>query len=155
LVSATNNYNDGETAYTSLSAGYQSILYGTIFGTNTPAPTVTINNLVAGDDYTVRFWVYDGVDYAQNLTITSNGVSSNPASEGSNAGDLGSYLTATFVADSSTQSFSFTNSDNYNPGINALEVLQSVPEPSTVALMAAGAGLIGLAAVRRLRLAAI
>jgi hypothetical protein len=157
LNTATDVYNPNPPAFAALSAAYKSILNASIIGLGNGSSTLVLNNLISGDTYTVRFWTYDGYDGAHSLTITSNGVSSAAASEGSNGGDLGSYLTASFVADSGSQTFSFSNSDSYNPAINAMEVLDTsvVPEPSTVALLSAACGLVGLVAVRRFRLAAV
>jgi hypothetical protein len=148
--------------YSSLSANYQSLIYFQAWSANSSTPmTVTISNLQVGSTYTAQFWVEVGSASGNYDTFSSGGnsvsdvyfnydyvVNSTAPTSG-----LGMYVDATFQADASTQVFTITgsNTDAIISAYDLFEQVAAVPEPSTVALLAAGAGMLGLAAVRRSR----
>jgi hypothetical protein len=138
------------------SAAYTDASYATFIesgalvsnGADTPS-TLTLTGLTIGTAYEARFWsqTYTGNDimtWTSGASITGNAM--NTAN-----GNLGSWFTASFTADATTQAFTFIGSNQSFDPVNGLELLQAVPEPSTVALLFAASSLIGLGAVRRFR----
>jgi hypothetical protein len=125
-----------------------------IGGQSASTMSLTIGGLTSGDNYVVRFFTAvtaKGAGYTE--TIGADSVTSAAANVGiSTSPSVGSYFTASFTAVGSTETFDFTGLGG-PAELNALEVLQAVPEPSTVALMSVAVGLVGLMAVRRRKLA--
>jgi hypothetical protein len=150
--------------YTNLSAGYQALIFGGVYGNNEATDTannstLTLNNLVVSDSYTVRFWLSDstanGAVTSETVSLSSDPTQFILASEGG-GGTLGDWVQASFVADSTSEGFTFSSSyDSMINGYELLDTTSAVPEPSTVALLSAACGLVGLVAVRRFRLAAV
>lgn len=102
--------------------------------------------LTIGDVYQVQVWGYwANTSYGAHL----NG---SPSVDFPNGG--GGYSIGTFTATALTQSFTYTgNPQSYGAGFVseiAVRDLGAVPEPSTYAMMAAGIGLLGFFARRRL-----
>jgi hypothetical protein len=153
-VWGSNDIPSGNTAYNALTANMKDLLFGGIVGQNdTTKSTLTIGGLTAGMAYTVEIFSQENEKGNQDVIWTSGGQSVE-AAQGAGGGlnTLGSYFVATFTADSSTQEFDFS-ATNSLPSINGIEVLESVPEPSTIALLSAAVGLMGLAGARRFRFA--
>jgi hypothetical protein len=88
----------------------------------------------------------------ETLRLVSKGLDGGSASA-TPCGRTGTIFTATFTADNTgTQEFTYVGSSpNVLIPINGFELLEAVPEPSTVALFSVAVGLIGLVAVRRFR----
>jgi hypothetical protein len=139
--------------YSTLSSSYQALLNQTMFsfsGTSgVPAPnmSVTVNNLSIGQQYDVQFWVNDSRNVAENATRqTQVGSTLLSVNTTGTTGGLGQWVLGTFVADSTSQSFNLVgvNSGTLGPVTYATAMqVRAVPEPSTIALLAAGIGCAG------------
>lgn len=113
--------------------------------------SLTLNNLSIGTTYTTLFLYADdrsGID-GPRLATVGDGVGSISTTDNWVNPDgvpvIGTYVTATFVADATTQNFSLGGPGG--PQLNALALSpMPIPEPSTFALLVAGMG--GLAFVR-------
>jgi hypothetical protein len=158
----------GGGAFAALPSDYQAIISQSTYSDSAAPLVVTLSNLTVGANYTANFWFqYSDGAYGNNDTVAVGATTSgaaywnynysvlNDSSAGGNG--AGQFITATFTATSSSEVFDLTGADAgspITPIISALEVVESVPEPSTVALMTGAIGLFTLLSVRRLRLAA-
>ena len=110
--------------WSGLDAGYQKILGGAAFNWGSGAATVTLNNLVAGNQYLVQVWVNDsraGGSAFRTETVTGANtvtlaVNSNQIRDG-----LGQYVIGNFTATGRTQSFTINGGSN-PPQINAIQI---------------------------------
>jgi hypothetical protein len=108
----------------------------------------------------LQFWVQDGrnggnAERYETLTGGANTSAALSYGFGSGSGNLGQYILGTFVADGSGQETLTMNAfgggtDGSSAQITLLQLrdITAVPEPSTLALFAAGSGLM-LCAYRR------
>jgi PEP-CTERM motif len=160
-VNATNSFapDISNSAFNALSSSYQTLLSSAVYGkaAGDSSLSLTISGLSAGTAYTIVFFTNQGGNGTQAATFTSGGspITANIGSGdgAATAGILGNNFTATFTADATFQEFDFSAINH--PAIDGIEVIAAVPEPSTVALLSAACGLVGLVAVRRFRLAAV
>lgn len=113
----------------------------------------TLSNLTVGSTYTIQYWVNDSRSNGFGRT-TVVGTQTLEANVPDTSGGLGQYVRGTFVADTSSQSFTASVGPN-GPGgtgsftyANAMQV-RVVPEPSTMFL--AAVGLVSVEVVRRSR----
>ena len=102
-------------------AGYQGILRGAVFANSGSgaAMTVTLKNLVIGQQYAVQVWS-SNVDYGGTPTTYDGAVSLALA-------PTGQYAIGTFTADATTQAIQLTAN---NIQLNAVQ-LRTVPAPGT------------------------
>lgn len=137
-------------SWAALPSDYKQLLTQLSFTYNAATETVSVSGLTSGQTYSLQFWYSDPRDGQQNRTETLGGVATIDANTENTVGGLGQWVSGTFTADSSSQSFTLTNSGG---GVfyQAMQV-RIVPEPSTLA----GLGVVGagLAAVIRRRLRA-
>ncbi|MCW1924455.1 autotransporter-associated beta strand repeat-containing protein [Luteolibacter arcticus] len=124
----TGAFNSGSNPFNSLSSSYKGMLVGSAFNNsvsgNVGTNTVTLNNLIAGHQYAVQFWVGDARGSTRSETLSSVGGNSvslaftTPTS----AGGAGQYTIGTFTADAATQAFTVTATGGSIPQMNALQV---------------------------------
>jgi len=139
------NFGSGQNPFFSLSSNYQELLRsGGIYPSN-----VTISGLSIGTQYSIQYWANDSRVQGIGRTMLVGGVTLDLNSTDADGG-VGQWVSGTFIADGSTQSFTLAEGTNHTYS-NAMQV-RVVPEPSTLA----GLGVIGagLAAVIRRRLRA-
>jgi hypothetical protein len=139
------NFGSGQDPFFSLSSDYKELLRsGGIFATN-----VTISGLSNGTEYSIQYWANDSRTQGATRTMLVGGVTLDLNDTDADGG-VGQWVSGTFTADGSTQSFTLAEGTNHTYS-NAMQV-RVVPEPSTLA----GLGIIGagLAAVIRRRLRA-
>lgn len=147
-----------------LTGNYQKMIntgIGLTAGNTTSEGTIndinlTFDNLIEGHTYVVQMWSSAsttlGVDPSRMDMVFGNGsdcsdtyeytISSNPDSDGT--GSLGSWITATFIADSNAMTISAAT--NYRGMINAIQIrdlgiiepLLPIPEPSVTILSVTG-----------------
>jgi PEP-CTERM motif len=137
-----NGFADPNTA----DANYNHLLHTAMFNWNAGSSSMTVNweNLTIGNTYLVQAWLNDGRSGQSGTSTFTGGVNtSGPVAIGDGA--PGQYITGTFLADGTAQSFTMS------PGImlNLVQVrdITSVPEPSVLAL--AGIGVAALIGSRR------
>ena len=105
--------------------------------------------MTPGDTYQVELWVNDGRNIGQSRyeTFTAGAGTSADVFYGSDGSGPGQFVTGDFVADSSGSETISINalSSGANPDaqLNLFQVRDvTVPEPTTLALLAAGAGVV-------------
>ncbi len=116
---------------------------------------VTLGGLTSGVAYEVEIWVNDS--RANGLTRTES-ADAGPSLEFQNAGTgNGQFLIGHFTATGATQSFilqGFDTNQNHPSSatqLNGLELVQTVPEPSSLLLAGLGIGLLCVSRIRRAR----
>ncbi|MGH7975785.1 MAG: PEP-CTERM sorting domain-containing protein, partial [Limisphaerales bacterium] len=149
LVSISGNDNH----YTSFGnpgtadANYNTILQAALYSNGEPM-AFTWGGMTSGDTYLLEFWVNDGrnIGEARSETLTGGANTSAALSFGSDGSGPGQYIIGEFVADSTgTETVTlnpFSSGTNPSAQINLLQLrdLTPVPEPSTLALLAASTG---------------
>jgi hypothetical protein len=151
-LGASGSYLDHYTGYNNpgtANANYNTILQAAVFNWNPDPINVSWNGMTVGDTYLVELWVQDGRNAtvnARTLTVTGGANTSAPLALGSGNSGPGQFILGTFVADASgAETISLTpGAGGYGAQINLLQVrdITVVPEPSTIALLVAGAGLM-------------
>jgi hypothetical protein len=130
--------------FSSLPTSYQNLL-GPTLRLTTPGNSLnfTISNLVLGGTYAVQYWVNDPRTNSVNANVRVGGAVNLDPNIGDVSGGLGQWVTGTFVADSTFQSFTAAPaaaSANVTYA-NALQVRTiAVPEPSTIAMLIGAVG---------------
>ncbi len=131
-------------------ANYNFLMQTAEFNWNSDPITVSWDSITVGHSYEVEVWANDGRGLGRSETIfagdNSADLNMSPA-----AGGPGQYIIGTFVADNTTQSFTLTPDGSYGGQINLLQIrdLTAVPEPSEIAMLAMGFGVMLLAFRRR------
>jgi hypothetical protein len=130
-------------------SNYNTILQAAIYN-NGEAMSITWGGMTAGDTYLLEFWVNDsrnGGSVDRNETLTGGASTSGALAYGFAGGGVGQFILGTFVSDGTG-----TETLTINPGggggngasaqINLLQLrdITAVPEPSTLAFLAMGAG---------------
>ena len=128
-------------------ANYNTLLTSAAFGNGTGAYTVSWGGMIQGDTYLVELWVNDGRNSTVNArseTVTGGANTSAFLNYGSGNNGPGQWITGTFVADASGDETLTLTPGSAIPSaqLNILEVreISAVPEPTTMAFLAAGAG---------------
>jgi hypothetical protein len=151
LPSLSNNFqnNTGDNSFASpgtSDANYNDYMTSGAFQNDSSSPTIGWSGLTIGDTYLIQLWVNDGRSsvVARNETVTGGANTSASLNYGSGpANGPGQYIIGTFIADTTGETISL-NAGGSAPSaqLNLLQVrdLGVVPEPSTLAVFAAGAG---------------
>jgi hypothetical protein len=120
------------------SAGFNSVMNaGGAYVNGVGSGTVTITGLTAGDTYSVQDFEYD----AGNGGATILGGSTPATITGGSTDDQGEFVTGSFTATGSSETFSLTgDTGTAFTVLGSLSVrnVTSVPEPSTVGIFAGG-----------------
>jgi len=155
VLGSTANTSGGSNApFSSLSTSYQDMLSSAAQG----ALTITMSGLTVGNNYMFQWWTDDSAAPASEAYDGDDGtytLMTNP--HGSYApGELGQFVTDTFIADGSTQTIVLSAPPHGGTDeINAFQLRAAspvdvaTPEPSSLVLMAFGA--LGLLATFRAR----
>jgi hypothetical protein len=121
-----------------------------VYNTNTTGTMgVSVGGLTNGAQYLIQFWVNDsrGVAATRTSLVDGNTLAVNTTQT---TGGFGQYITGTFTANSTTQSFQVTGGVGQVAYANAMQVrLLAVPEPETLAM--AGVGVASAVMGRELR----
>lgn len=130
-------------------ANYNALLQYARFSNEGSSPaTFSWGGMNQGDTYLVELWVNDGrnIGQARSETFTGGSSTSAQVSYGSDGSGPGQFIIGEFTADASGSETitlnGFSSGANPDPQINLVQVrdLTPVPEPTTLALAAAGAG---------------
>jgi hypothetical protein len=142
-------YNSPGTA----DSNYNTILQAAVYS-NGSSISLTWGGMTAGDTYLLQFWVQDGRNSTtaeRSETLTGGANTSAALAYGSGASGPGQYILGTFVADGTgteTLALNAFGGADIGPSaqVNLLQLrdITPAPEPSTVAFLAAGFGLMAL-----------
>jgi hypothetical protein len=124
-----------------------------VYNSNTTGTMgVDIGGLTNGAQYLVQFWVNDsrGGAFGNRTTLVDG--NSLAANTTQTTGGLGQYITGTFTADSTTQSFPVIGGVGQVAYANAMQVRTLVvPEPTQMVSVAAIGSALGMWRMRKLR----
>lgn len=132
-------------------SNYNALLQYARFSNEGSSPaTITWDGMTQGNTYLVELWVNDGRNIGQTRTetLTAGTSTSDPLSYGSDGSGPGQFIIGEFVADASGSETitlnGFSSGANPDPQVNLFQIrdLTPVPEPTTMALAAAGAGVM-------------
>jgi hypothetical protein len=150
-----NNVNLQGFAGTGGPASYNGLLNQLtyLYNTNTTGTMgVDIGGLTNGAQYLIQFWVNDSREApfaTRTVLVGGNTLAVNTTGT---AGGLGQYITGTFTADSTTQSFQSIGGVGSTAYANAMQVrLLAVPEPTQMVSLAAIGSALGAWRLRKLR----
>ena len=141
-------------------ANYNYVLQTAIYSYGEPI-SLTWGGMTAGDSYELEFWVQDGrnsvtAERSETLTGGANTSAALAFGTGPNGTSPGQFIIGTFVADNTgTETLTLTPFGGADIGASAqvnlmqLRDLTSVPEPSTVALLVAGVGMLSVVLRRK------
>ena len=120
-----NNNNAGALSYLSgLSTNMQALLDKNVLGGTATTETLALNNLTVGAEYRAQFLMFRGTETI--FDINSGGNSVAIALQHSGTSNYTAIVTGVFIADSTTQTFSFTGSGNRSV-VNAVNVRSVSP----------------------------
>lgn len=133
--------------YTSLSAGYQSLLGEGASSSLPTTITVTLAGLTAGRQYSLQWWSSNSsgnTPFGADLSsTTAYDAFSNQVTLSSTAGGIGQYVVGTFTATGSIEFFNLESPSGFTaPLMNALQLRDITPTG-----VPGGAGLAGLLAL--------
>jgi hypothetical protein len=136
-------------------ASYNDLLNQTafVYNTNTTGTMgVDVGGLTNGAQYLIQFWVNDSRGAEPSTRTTLVGGNTLAVNTTGTAGGLGQYITGTFTANSTTQSFQVTGGVGSVAYANAMQVrLLVVPEPTQMVSVAAIGAALGMWRMRKLR----
>lgn len=133
-------------------ASYNDLLNQTafVFNTNTTGTMgVDVGGLTNGAQYLIQFWVNDSRLAAATRTVLVGG-NTLAVNTTQTLGGFGQYITGTFTADSTTQSFQSIGGVGSVAYANAMQV-RLVPEPAQMVSVAAIGAALGMWRMRKLR----
>ncbi len=147
--------------FASLSADYRNLLAGQLYdyghysGFDDQTLTLQVGNLIFGQAYQVQFWSNESRAVASTETRTGRITSGTQSVEidynmTNSEGGVGQFVTATFTADGTSQTFEVTgvNGALKVPLINAIQ-MRAIPEPATALLVLPAFAAVLFAAGRR------
>jgi hypothetical protein len=151
LVSSSgiDNHYTGYNSPGTADSNYNTILQAAIYN-NGETMSITWGGMTAGDIYQLEFWVQDGRNSTtaeRSETLTGGSITSGALAYGSGASGPGQFILGTFVSDGTgTETLTINPFGGADIGpsaqINLMQLrdITAVPEPSTLAFLAAGAG---------------
>lgn len=152
ILTPSSNLGSAQAPFANLSANYQTLLSSAISTSDNNTLTLTMTGLTLGVTYQVQFWV-NGSNFNPNTgfdTIATSGphaVTLDANTANANGG-VGQWVIGSFFCGAPFQSIAFTGTDgNQAPTVNAFQ-LRVVPEPTSLALIVADAGIMLLALLR-------
>lgn len=128
-VGSFNSFGSSSAPFIDLSAGYEALLGGGVFGSAADTMTLTLAGLSVGQVYQFQWWVNDSRvaagPHRQSVATTSGGLSASLEHNFQNVeGGVGQFVIGTFTADSASQVIQFTGATTGvtgpSPQINAL-----------------------------------
>jgi hypothetical protein len=125
-----------------------------VYNTNTTGTMgVDVGGLTNGAQYLIQFWVNDSRGTTPVPTRTTLvGGNSLAVNTTQTSGGIGQYITGTFTADSTTQSFPVIGGVGSVAYANAMQVrMLAVPEPTQMVFVAGVGAALGAWRMRKLR----
>jgi hypothetical protein len=141
-------------------SNYNTLLTSGAFGNNDTPYTVNWAGMTLGDSYLVEVWVQDGRNSSVNSraeTITGGANTSASLAYGSGSSGPGQFIIGTFVAGTTNETIALNPGGSFSPSsqLNIMQVrdlgVEPTPEPSTLAVLAAGVGAIVFGLRRKIR----
>ena len=149
FLTSHSNLGTVSAPFTNLSSGYQSLL-GSGGSAGIPTTiTVTLAGLTIGTQYSLQWWASNAASIP-GLTTTTAASGANSVTLDATTGGLGQFVTGTFTADGTSQTFTLTSPSNSGPLINALQ-LRNISASAVPGAGLTGLATIGLAGVARRR----
>ena len=151
FLTSYSNLGTGAPAFTNLSSGYQTLL-GSGGSAGIPNTiTVTLAGLTIGDQYSLQWWSSNNAMVSGLTTTTATSGSNSVTLNAGAAQGLGQFVTGTFTADGTSQTFTLNGPGGSTaPLINALQ-LRNLSASAVPGAGLAGLASIGLAGVSRRR----
>jgi PEP-CTERM motif len=152
LPSLANNFqnNTGDNSFHNpgtSDANYNDYMTSGAFQNDSSSPSFSWNGMTIGDTYLVELWVNDSRNSttAQRTESVTGGANTSAFLSYGPVGGAGQYIIGTFVANTATESLSLNAGPNFpSAQLNLFQVRDlgviPVPEPSTLAVLAAGVG---------------
>ena len=113
---------------------------------------VSVGGLTNGAQYLIQFWANDSRGGEPSTRTVVVGGKTLAVNTTGTAGGFGQYITGTFTADSTTQSFQSIGGVGSVAYANAMQVrLLAVPEPTQMVAVAAIGAALGMWRMRKLR----
>lgn len=140
---ASFNLSSNAAPFFNLSSGYKNLLTGVASSGVTESLQVTVSGLTVGQLYAVQAFANFSSASAAGAGSTIVGGPTLDLNTTDSNGGLGQYANGTFVADATTQAFLVNGAGDF-AGLGALPFLngfqlRAVPEPTTLAALAAAA----------------
>jgi autotransporter-associated beta strand protein len=128
---SANAFNTTSNNFAALSAEYRNVLIGGAYDTGGNVATITLKNLVVGRNYTVQFWINDPRigDSATRYAFLNGTATEIHYNDTDFAGGVGAYVTGTFTADATMQSFTLDGAATLGAASTQLNAIQLRVEP--------------------------
>jgi len=128
---SANAFNTTSNNFAALSAEYRNVLIGGAYDTGGTVATITLKNLVVGRNYTVQFWINDPRigDSATRYAFLNGTATEIHYNDTDLVGGVGAYVTGTFTADATTQSFTLDGAATLGAASTQLNAIQLRVEP--------------------------
>jgi hypothetical protein len=159
-TSGVDSHYTGYSSPGTTDSNYNTILQAAVYS-NGSFISLTWGGMTAGDTYLLQFWVQDGRNSTtaeRSETLTGGANTSTALAYGSGASGPGQYILGTFVADGTgteTLALNAFGGADIGPSaqVNLLQLrdITPAPEPSTLAFLAAGFGVMALSFRRKNR----